>query len=89
MAYELYGCIVHEGLRNSTSCGHYVAYVRTADGAWWECNDGDVRAPLLPLCTWLLMCSTLLRGCHCSTVPSYLVSSCPVPCLPACASRLC
>ena len=41
--YELYGIIVHEGLRASTDCGHYVAYVRTADGAWWECNDQQAR----------------------------------------------
>lgn len=27
---------------NSTSFGHYVAYVRSPDGRWWACDDGDV-----------------------------------------------
>ena len=79
MAYELYGCIVHEGLRNSTSCGHYVAYVRTADGAWWACNDGDVRAPLLPLCILPSNIFNGFRGCHCSAVPSYLSQAAQFP----------
>ncbi len=40
--YRLYGIIVHEGTRNSPHSGHYVAYVRGADGQWWECNDAQV-----------------------------------------------
>lgn len=45
--YELQGIIVHEGLRNSTSSGHYIAHLRGGtdeDGksCWWECNDGQV-----------------------------------------------
>ena len=55
--YGLYGITVHEGLRASTDCGHYVAYVRTADGAWWECNDQQARTCLRPAkcsSTWTL-----------------------------------
>ena len=40
--YRLYGIIVHEGTCNSPHSGHYVAYVRGADGRWWECNDAQV-----------------------------------------------
>ena len=40
--YHLYGIIVHEGMHNSPHFGHYVAYVRGADGRWWECNDAQV-----------------------------------------------
>ena len=80
--YGLYGSIVHEGLRASTDSGHYVAYVRTADGAWWECNDNQARAralllaagctrlPLKHACPKLCMRCALprcSRGCHCSS----------------------
>jgi hypothetical protein len=52
-AYALQGIIVHEGVRNSTSSGHYVAHVRARDGSWWECNDGQVgeRTALTLTCT--------------------------------------
>lgn len=42
--YRLFGIIVHEGTRNSPHSGHYVAYVRGANGQWWECNDAQVRS---------------------------------------------
>ena len=67
VTYELFGCIVHEGLRNSTSCGHVYSFVRTADGAWWECNDGDVSSSLLLVHARL--CGTCLRCEQCASVP--------------------
>lgn len=45
--YELYGIIVHEG--QSSVFGHYVAYIRAANGLWYKCNDAmvsQVRAVL-------------------------------------------
>lgn len=35
--YRLFAAIVHSG--NKLSSGHYYAYVRAADGNWYEAND--------------------------------------------------
>mmetsp|Transcript_16663 Transcript_16663/g.52253 ORF Transcript_16663/g.52253 Transcript_16663/m.52253 type:complete len:351 (-) Transcript_16663:204-1256(-) len=40
--YILYGVIVHIDHKGSTGRGHYVAFVKTADGKWYECNDASV-----------------------------------------------
>ena len=40
--YELYGVIVHHG--SSTHSGHYIAYVKAANGSWYEMNDSHVSA---------------------------------------------
>ena len=40
LMYELYGIIVHQG--HSSVYGHYVAYVRAANGLWYFCNDASV-----------------------------------------------
>lgn len=50
LMYELYGIIVHQG--HSSVYGHYVAYVRAANGLWYCCNDSQVAqvwACCLPL----------------------------------------
>ena len=38
--YDLVGLIRHQG--TGSRCGHYVAYVRHANGQWYECNDDRV-----------------------------------------------
>lgn len=40
--YTLYAVIVHLDQMNSTSFGHYICYVRTADGRWYGCDDAYV-----------------------------------------------
>jgi ubiquitin carboxyl-terminal hydrolase 36/42 len=40
--YQLYGVLVHMDSGGSTSCGHYVAYVRLPDGTWHLCDDARV-----------------------------------------------
>ncbi|EGD77762.1 hypothetical protein PTSG_08851 [Salpingoeca rosetta] len=39
--YELYGVLVHLGA--TLSSGHYIAYVRAANGMWYCADDDDVR----------------------------------------------
>ena len=40
--YSLYGVCLHLGAE-STSCGHYVAYIRAAaDNSWYRCDDASV-----------------------------------------------
>jgi hypothetical protein len=63
--YELYGSIVHEGLRASTDSGHYVAYVRTADGAWWECNDNQARTARPAACFGCIISVSACRPLAC------------------------
>ena len=38
--YSLYAVLVHEG--HSVHSGHYVCYVRAANGMWHVCDDGRV-----------------------------------------------
>ncbi|KAI8475527.1 MAG: hypothetical protein J3K34DRAFT_517344 [Monoraphidium minutum] len=40
--YSLYAVIVHLDHMNSTTYGHYVAYVRAGDGRWYLCDDDSV-----------------------------------------------
>ncbi len=65
-AYHLYGIIVHEGMHNSPNFGHYVAYVRGADGQWWECNDAQVEGLSLHHLMFLNACRLL----RCPPFPS-------------------
>ena len=39
--YSLYGMCVHLGA-DSTSCGHYVAYIKAVDNSWYRCDDSKV-----------------------------------------------
>lgn len=43
MKYTLYGVVVHLDHMNSTTFGHYVSFVRTSDGRWFDCDDTQVR----------------------------------------------
>uniref|UniRef100_A0A383WM21 ubiquitinyl hydrolase 1 n=1 Tax=Tetradesmus obliquus TaxID=3088 RepID=A0A383WM21_TETOB len=47
VTYTLSGVIVHLDQMNSTSFGHYICFVRTADGRWYICDDARV-APTSP-----------------------------------------
>ena len=38
--YLIVGVIVHQG--DSTSSGHYWAFIRDKTEKWWKCNDSDV-----------------------------------------------
>ena len=38
--YALFAVVVHLG--ETTTSGHYVAYVRRADGYWWKLDDARV-----------------------------------------------
>eukprot|EP01038_Epipyxis_sp_PR26KG_P006907 gene6907-9459_t len=40
VTYELFGLVVHHG--SSSHSGHYVAYVKAANGNWYEMNDSKV-----------------------------------------------
>jgi len=40
--YSLYGVVVHLDHMNSTTFGHYIAYVKGADGRWWLCDDSSI-----------------------------------------------
>jgi ubiquitin carboxyl-terminal hydrolase 36/42 len=40
--YDLYGVVVHLDFMGSAHSGHYVAFVKLANGAWCKCDDGAV-----------------------------------------------
>ena len=40
VGYELYGIIVHQG--HTSIFGHYIAYIRAANGLWYKCNDTQI-----------------------------------------------
>eukprot|EP00878_Enallax_costatus_P006492 GHUV01006806.1.p1 GENE.GHUV01006806.1~~GHUV01006806.1.p1 ORF type:complete len:820 (+),score=282.32 GHUV01006806.1:139-2598(+) len=42
VTYTLSGVIVHLDQMNSTSFGHYICFIRTADGRWYCCDDASV-----------------------------------------------
>ena len=42
--YDLFGVVVHLDFMGSAHSGHYVAFVRLADGSWCKCDDGTVEA---------------------------------------------
>ncbi|XP_074573034.1 ubiquitin carboxyl-terminal hydrolase 17-like [Curcuma longa] len=41
--YQLYAAIVHKDVRNSTSSGHYVCYVKDTQSKWYKINDSKVK----------------------------------------------
>jgi ubiquitin carboxyl-terminal hydrolase 36/42 len=41
--YQLYGVVVHLDWMGSAHSGHYISYVRLADGRWCKCDDGRVE----------------------------------------------
>ena len=41
--YDLYGVLVHLDFMGSANSGHYVAFVRLANGTWCKCDDGNVE----------------------------------------------
>jgi len=45
--YSLYAIIVHIDINRSTFSGHYVAYVRSRTGEWWQLDD-----TLIELVSW-------------------------------------
>jgi ubiquitin C-terminal hydrolase len=50
--YTLYGVVVHLDHMNSTTFGHYVSYVRTSDGRWFDCDDTQVRFLCQMICVY-------------------------------------
>ena len=40
--YDLYGVVVHLDFMGSAHSGHYVAFVKLANGFWCKCDDGAV-----------------------------------------------
>ena len=45
--YDLYGVLVHLDFMGSAHSGHYVAFVRLANGTWCKCDDGNVEKTTL------------------------------------------
>ena len=45
--YSLYGVVVHLDQMNSTTFGHYIAFVKGGDGRWYLCDDEEVK-PVAP-----------------------------------------
>ncbi|KAG6485248.1 ubiquitin carboxyl-terminal hydrolase 15-like [Zingiber officinale] len=42
--YQLYAAIVHKDVRNSTSSGHYVCYIKDTQSQWYKINDSKVKS---------------------------------------------
>ncbi|KAJ6830081.1 ubiquitin carboxyl-terminal hydrolase 15 [Iris pallida] len=42
--YMLYGVVVHVGTLNASFSGHYISYVKDAQGSWFKVDDSQVLA---------------------------------------------
>ena len=53
--YLIVGVIVHQG--ETTSSGHYWAFIRDKNEKWWKCNDNEVT-----LSNWTDVCNESFGG---------------------------